>query len=89
MGLVCGAGSGFGLVSHDGFRLTGNEAVGWRGVIGGQSNLCYPDKRLLSIQDLDIVRPPATGGDAGVMSLYQLCQRPPPPIETSSGIVTA
>ena len=32
MGLSCGAGSGFGLVSHDGFRLTGNEAVGWRGV---------------------------------------------------------
>ena len=25
-------GSGFGLGSHDGFRLTGNEAVGWRGV---------------------------------------------------------
>ena len=26
---LCGA--GLGLVSHDGFRLTGNEAVGWRG----------------------------------------------------------
>ena len=32
VGLVCGAGLGFGLVGHEVFRLTGNEAVGWRGV---------------------------------------------------------
>ena len=34
MGVLCGAGLGFGLVGHEVFRLTGNEAVGWRGVFG-------------------------------------------------------
>lgn len=38
-GYRTGAELGFGLVSHKGFRLTGNETVGWDGVIVGQSNL--------------------------------------------------